>query len=220
MLFDSGIRSGADIVKALALGATAVGIGRPYAYGLALGGVDGVVHVLRSLLAEADLIMAVDGYPTSERPHPRSPPARQLSRRAPVCHGRRVEAILEEFDEYLALERGRSDHTRRAYLGDLRSLFEFLAQRAPDAQLTSLSLPVLRSWLAAQASAGVGPHHAGAPHLGGQDLHRLGDPAGTAVERSRHASAGAQDAANAARRVASGSGAGRHGRRQFRCTAR
>ena len=41
------IRSGADIVKALALGATAVGVGRPYAYGLALGGVDGIVHVLR-----------------------------------------------------------------------------------------------------------------------------------------------------------------------------
>jgi lactate 2-monooxygenase len=64
VLFDSGIRSGADIVKALALGATAVGVGRPYAYGLAIGGEDGVVHVLRSLLAEADLIMAVDGYPT------------------------------------------------------------------------------------------------------------------------------------------------------------
>jgi lactate 2-monooxygenase len=64
VLFDSGIRSGADIVKALALGATAVGIGRPYAYGMALGGVDGVVHVLRSLLAEADLIMGIDGYPS------------------------------------------------------------------------------------------------------------------------------------------------------------
>jgi lactate 2-monooxygenase len=64
VLFDSGVRSGADIVKAIALGATAVGIGRPYAYGLALGGTAGVVHVLRSLLAEADLIMAVDGYPT------------------------------------------------------------------------------------------------------------------------------------------------------------
>lgn len=62
VLFDSGIRTGADIIKALALGATAVGIGRPYAYGLALGGADGIVHVLRSLLAEADLIMAVDGY--------------------------------------------------------------------------------------------------------------------------------------------------------------
>jgi len=64
VLFDSGVRSGADVVKALALGATAVGIGRPYAYGLALGGADGVVHVLRTVLAEADLIMAVDGYPT------------------------------------------------------------------------------------------------------------------------------------------------------------
>src|SRR6478735_5439840 len=64
VLFDSGIRSGADIVKALALGATAVGVGRPYAYGLAIGGEDGIVHVLRSLLAETDLIMAVDGYPT------------------------------------------------------------------------------------------------------------------------------------------------------------
>lgn len=64
VLFDSGVRSGADIVKALALGATAVGIGRPYAYGCALGGTDGIVHVLRALLAEADLIMAVDGYPS------------------------------------------------------------------------------------------------------------------------------------------------------------
>ena len=80
MLFDSGIRSGADIVKALALGATAVGIGRPYAYGLALGGTDGVVHVLRSLLAEADLIMAVDGYPHAERSHPGDASARHLSR--------------------------------------------------------------------------------------------------------------------------------------------
>ncbi|MFC1431885.1 alpha-hydroxy-acid oxidizing protein [Streptacidiphilus sp. N1-3] len=67
VLFDSGVRSGADVVKALALGATAVGVGRPYAYGLALGGVDGIVHVLRSLLAEADLIMAVDGYPSLDR---------------------------------------------------------------------------------------------------------------------------------------------------------
>ena len=64
VLFDSGVRSGADIIKALALGATAVGIGRPYAYGLALGGAPGIHHVLRCLLAEADLIMAVDGYPT------------------------------------------------------------------------------------------------------------------------------------------------------------
>ena len=53
-----------DVVKALALGAKAVGVGRPYAYGAALGGTDGIVHVLRSLLAEADLLMAIDGYPT------------------------------------------------------------------------------------------------------------------------------------------------------------
>ncbi|MET9954017.1 lactate 2-monooxygenase [Streptomyces sp. NPDC006339] len=64
VLFDSGVRSGADAVKALALGATAVAVGRPYAYGLALDGTAGIVHVLRSLLAEADLVMAVDGYPT------------------------------------------------------------------------------------------------------------------------------------------------------------
>ncbi|MFE9904114.1 alpha-hydroxy-acid oxidizing protein [Streptomyces achromogenes] len=64
VLFDSGVRTGADIVKAIALGATVVGVGRPYAYGAALGGTDGIVHVLRSLLAETDLLMAVDGYPT------------------------------------------------------------------------------------------------------------------------------------------------------------
>ena len=61
VLFDSGVRTGVDVIKALAMGAAAVGIGRPYAYGLALGGVDGIMHVLRCLLAEADLYMAVDG---------------------------------------------------------------------------------------------------------------------------------------------------------------
>jgi lactate 2-monooxygenase len=64
VLFDSGVRTGVDVIKAVALGARAVGVGRPYAYGLALGGVEGIVHVLRCLLAEADLYMAVDGYPT------------------------------------------------------------------------------------------------------------------------------------------------------------
>ncbi|MEV2224216.1 alpha-hydroxy-acid oxidizing protein [Nocardia vinacea] len=63
VLFDSGVRSGSDVIKALGLGATMVGIGRPYVYGLALGGVSGLVHVLRMILAEADLLMAVNGYP-------------------------------------------------------------------------------------------------------------------------------------------------------------
>jgi integrase/recombinase XerC len=64
-----------------------------------------------------------------------------------------VQAVLEEFDEYLKLQCGRSAHTRRAYLGDLRSLFDFLAARG--AQLQQLSLPLLRSWLAGAAGAGA-----------------------------------------------------------------
>ena len=64
-----------------------------------------------------------------------------------------MQAILEEFDEYLGLQCGRSAHTRRAYLGDLRSLFDFLDGRAIG--LDGLSLPVLRTWLAAAASAGA-----------------------------------------------------------------
>src|SRR5271154_5597060 len=58
------VRSGSDIAKALALGATAVGVGRPYIYALALGAADGVVSQLRALLAELDLLMAVDGFPS------------------------------------------------------------------------------------------------------------------------------------------------------------
>jgi lactate 2-monooxygenase len=62
VLFDSGVRSGSDVAKALALGATAVGLGRTYLYALAIGGVDGLVSQLRAVLAELDLLMAVDGY--------------------------------------------------------------------------------------------------------------------------------------------------------------
>ncbi len=64
VVFDSGVRSGSDVLKALALGATTVAIGRPYVYGLAAAGQAGVEHVVRCLLAEADLTMAIDGYPT------------------------------------------------------------------------------------------------------------------------------------------------------------
>ncbi|WP_366930238.1 alpha-hydroxy-acid oxidizing protein [uncultured Sphingomonas sp.] len=66
VLFDSGVRSGSDVLKALALGAAAVGIGRPWLYGLALDGAEGAAHVLRCILAEADLLMAVNGCPTIE----------------------------------------------------------------------------------------------------------------------------------------------------------
>jgi len=61
VLFDSGIRGGADIVKALALGAAAVLIGRPYIWGMALAGQEGVEWVLRGLLAELDITTALVG---------------------------------------------------------------------------------------------------------------------------------------------------------------
>ena len=54
LLFDSGIRTGSDVLKALALGAKAVLIGRPFMYGLAIAGQEGVEHVLRCLLADTD----------------------------------------------------------------------------------------------------------------------------------------------------------------------
>jgi lactate 2-monooxygenase len=62
VLFDSGIRTGADVFKALALGADAACIGRPYMWGLALAGEKGVEQVLRCLLAELDLTLALSGY--------------------------------------------------------------------------------------------------------------------------------------------------------------
>ena len=61
VLFDSGIRTGADVVKPLALGARAVLLGRPYVYGLGLGGEAGVRHVLRCVLAELELTLALTG---------------------------------------------------------------------------------------------------------------------------------------------------------------
>jgi lactate 2-monooxygenase len=61
VLFDSGVRSGADVLKALALGADAVCLGRPYLWGLALDGQAGVETVLKMVLAELDLTMALCG---------------------------------------------------------------------------------------------------------------------------------------------------------------
>lgn len=72
---------------------------------------------------------------------------------AQICHRGRVhQALLDEFDQYLELECGRSAHTRRAYLGDLRSLGEFLG---PETALADVTLPVLRSWLSEQSGAGA-----------------------------------------------------------------
>jgi len=64
-------------------------------------------------------------------------------------------AILDDYAEHLALERARSEHTQRAYLTDLKSLFAFLDERAPGAGLAGLTLAMLRSWLAAQSASGA-----------------------------------------------------------------
>jgi lactate 2-monooxygenase len=66
VLFDSGIRTGADIIKALALGARTVLVGRPWVWGLALGGEAGATAVLRGLLADLDLSMAMCGLRSIE----------------------------------------------------------------------------------------------------------------------------------------------------------
>jgi lactate 2-monooxygenase len=61
ILFDSGIRTGPDVFKALALGASAVFLGHPYVYGLAISGADGAREVIRNLLADFDLTMGLSG---------------------------------------------------------------------------------------------------------------------------------------------------------------
>jgi len=84
----------------------------------------------------------------------------------PICNRRGVDdsgdystdewaGILDAYADHLALERSRSEHTRRAYLADLRSLLAFLDERAPGGGLKALNLPILRSWLAAQSAAGA-----------------------------------------------------------------
>jgi lactate 2-monooxygenase len=61
VLLDSGVRTGVDVFVARCLGARAVLVGRPWCHGLALGGAEGVTHVLRSIMAEFDLTMALTG---------------------------------------------------------------------------------------------------------------------------------------------------------------
>jgi lactate 2-monooxygenase len=62
VLFDSGVRSAADAMKAIMLGARAVLLGRPYLWGLGIGGEDGVRQVLSGFLAELDLTLALSGH--------------------------------------------------------------------------------------------------------------------------------------------------------------
>jgi lactate 2-monooxygenase len=69
VLMDGGIRSGADVVKALAVGADAVLVGRPYVYGLAVGGQQGVAAVLTQLAAETDLTLALAGGASAGDPN-------------------------------------------------------------------------------------------------------------------------------------------------------
>lgn len=64
VLLDSGVRSGADVVRACALGAALVGIGRPWVYGLAIAGEDGARDVLRDIVAETDLTLGLAGHRT------------------------------------------------------------------------------------------------------------------------------------------------------------
>jgi lactate 2-monooxygenase len=61
IVLDSGVRSGADVFRAVALGAAAVGLGRPYVWGLAAGGEAGVREVIRNLRADFDLTMGLSG---------------------------------------------------------------------------------------------------------------------------------------------------------------
>lgn len=66
IVFDSGVRQGSDALIALALGATAVAIGRPYAYGLAIAGEAGVREVIRNILAELDISLGLSGHTSVE----------------------------------------------------------------------------------------------------------------------------------------------------------
>jgi lactate 2-monooxygenase len=62
VMFDRGVRDATDAIIALALGATAVGIGRPYAYAMSSGGAESLTHFLKSFLAELDLCLAIYGF--------------------------------------------------------------------------------------------------------------------------------------------------------------
>ncbi|CAL1713661.1 unnamed protein product [Somion occarium] len=66
VLFDSGIRNGSDILKAIAIGAQAILLGRPYVYGLAVGGEAGVEQIIKSILADLEITLGLSGYKNLE----------------------------------------------------------------------------------------------------------------------------------------------------------
>jgi 4-hydroxymandelate oxidase len=66
LLLDGGIRRGTDVIKSIALGASAVMIGRPYAYALAVGGADGVARAIAILREELETSMALLGRASIE----------------------------------------------------------------------------------------------------------------------------------------------------------
>src|SRR3712207_8270692 len=72
VLLDSGVRSGAEVLTAVALGARAVLLGRPFAWGLALAGEEGVRQVVSDVLGEFDLTLGLSGHTAIDQLSPRS----------------------------------------------------------------------------------------------------------------------------------------------------
>lgn len=95
IIMDGGVQRGTDIAKALALGADAVGVGKPYLYGLAAGGTEGVIKALDILRVELDRAMGLLGTPTVD----------ELKKRGPGLVKRRAASARDYHDRY-AFERG------------------------------------------------------------------------------------------------------------------
>lgn len=95
IILDGGVQRGTDIAKALALGADAVGVGKPYLYGLAAGGDEGVIKALEILRVELDRAMGLLGTGTVD----------ELKKRGPGLIKRRG-ASARDYPDVYASERG------------------------------------------------------------------------------------------------------------------